>query len=124
MTMANQLGERIKEAFDFASDTTKQLITLSTGVIALTITFAHDIVGYVGLGPRVVLVVAWFIYLLSIVCGAWTLLALTGTLEPTEGIDQAPAASIRASNIVIPSMGQVITFLVATLLTIVFGVWV
>lgn len=37
------IDERTKKAFDFYADSTKQLITLSTAIIALMITFAKDI---------------------------------------------------------------------------------
>ncbi|KQT20825.1 hypothetical protein ASG31_16700 [Chryseobacterium sp. Leaf404] len=39
------VNEQEKKAFDFAADTVKQLITLATGIIALTITFSKDILG-------------------------------------------------------------------------------
>jgi hypothetical protein len=112
------MNERLKKAFDFAADSTKQLIGLSTGIVALTITFAKDILG--GLGPwlRVTLAIAWLIYLLSILFGSWALLALTGTLEPKGKEDKKPA-SIRGPNVTIPSFLQILTFLLSTLLIII-----
>jgi hypothetical protein len=38
------MDERVKKAFDFAADLAKQLITLATGLIALTITFSKDFI--------------------------------------------------------------------------------
>src|SRR5438093_11141888 len=118
------MEERSKKAFDFASDSTKQLTTLATGIVTLMITFSKDIVGgKPGLWPRLILAVAWFIYLLSIGFGIQTLLALTGTLEPVGPQAQTCKASIRGANVTIPSACQIVTFLIATLLTVVFGTW-
>lgn len=110
------MDERIKKAFDFASDTTKQLITLATGVIALTITFSKDFLGTVPADAKGFATWAWFAYLFSILCGVWTLLALTGTLESTA------APSIRGWNVRLPSILQILAFLAATLLTVLFGI--
>ena len=40
----SEMEPRIEKAFAFAQETTKQLITLSTAVITLTITFLKDVV--------------------------------------------------------------------------------
>lgn len=113
------MSERSKKAFDFAADSTKQLIGLSTGIVALTITFAKDILGGLGTGLRVTLAIAWLIYLLSILFGSWVLLALTGTLEPKSEEDKKQPARIRGANVTIPSLAQLLTFLLSTLLIIV-----
>jgi len=116
------MNERSKKAFDFAADSTKQLIGLSTGIVALTITFAKDVLGGVGPGLRVLLAVSWLIYLLSILCGCWALLALTGTLEPEAEEDKREAARIRGSNVTVPSLAQIGTFLLGTLLIIIVAI--
>src|SRR5215468_10416340 len=69
-----------RKAFDFAADATKQILTLSTGILALTITFAKDILGAPGHWSRL-LGWSWILYLISILCGVWTLLALTGSFS-------------------------------------------
>jgi hypothetical protein len=114
------ISERRKKAFDFAADSTKQLIGLSTGIIALTITFAKDILGGLGPGLRAMLAIAWFVYLLAILFGSWTLLALTGTLEPVK--EQETKATIRGTNVTCPSTLQIAMFLLATLLVIVVAI--
>jgi hypothetical protein len=114
---------RVQKAFDFACDSTKQLIALATGIVALTVTFSKDILGGVDVGPRSLLMAAWSVYLISIVCGVWTLLALTGSLEPLRSLDKLPAASIRGKNVTLPSIVQIGTFLLATALVVVFGIW-
>ncbi|MBI4246747.1 MAG: hypothetical protein HY728_09615 [Candidatus Rokubacteria bacterium] len=116
------LDPRVEKAFDFASDATKQLIALSTGILTLTITFAKDILRDVTGLPRGLLGLAWLGYLVSVVAGVWVLLALTGTLEPPPG---APAdVSIRGKNVVWPSIVQVLMFLAATALVVAFGLLV
>ena len=94
MAVLLTVDPRVDKAFEFAKDSTKQLITLSTGIVALTITFAKDILGGVPAGPRRLLFAAWVVYLISIICGRWTLLALTGSLEPKKNGD-TPVPSIR-----------------------------
>jgi hypothetical protein len=112
------IDKGIEKAFDFAQEATKQLITLATGVIALTITFLTDVVETAPEASVGFLQAAWVLYLGSIVFGILTLLALTGTLErPGEG--RTP--SIYRGNIVVFSIGQVLTFCAAVALTLVFG---
>ncbi|HXK39880.1 MAG TPA: hypothetical protein VJ837_03530 [Candidatus Paceibacterota bacterium] len=114
------------KSFDFAADLVKQLITLSTGVIALTITFAKDIVGSVGSSNGadsesiLWLTLAWIGFSLSIVFGIWALMALTGTLEP-KGSDTA-APSIQGWNCRVPIGLQIFMFLSAIGCTIFYTV--
>lgn len=133
------MKDRLEKAFDFASDSTKQLITLSTGILTLTITFSKDILGGVSGDPINLLVAAWVVYLISIIFGLVTLLSLTGSLERGEGHNVGngqPAESggtgadpgdqsfpsIYASNIRIPATVQILLFLVATILIVVFAI--
>jgi hypothetical protein len=100
-------------AFDAAADVAKQLITLATGVLALTITFAKDVTANTA-AHKWVLIVAWIVYLLSILGGVWTLLALTGSLERGK-------ESIYGANVRVPAFAQVVLFLAATVLIIVYA---
>jgi ketosteroid isomerase-like protein len=79
--MDQSFPEPAKKAFDFASEATKQLLTLSTGIIAVTITFSKDILISVPFSAKVFLMTAWGAYVLSLVFGLFTLLALTGELQ-------------------------------------------
>lgn len=76
------MKENQKKAFDFASDTTKQLITIATAIITLTVTFSKDIIGGIDDAPKTLLVVTWAFYIVSIFFGVLTLMTLTGTLQP------------------------------------------
>jgi hypothetical protein len=112
----------IDKAFDFAAESAKQLIGLSTGVIALTISFAHDLLVHVPGGAVSVLMLSWLAYLLSLFSGVWTLLALTGTLEPGKQT-AAVKPSIRGTNVTVPSGLQILLFMLATGLLVIFAIW-
>ena len=112
------MDDQIKLAFTFASDLSKQLITLSTGILVLTITFTKDIVRQISAKSACALAAAWIFYFMSIICGIWSLMALTGTLAPME---KTFAGLKLEENIRIPSALQIITFLLATILIIIYG---
>ena len=76
------MDDQVKLAYEFASDLSKQLITLSTAILALTATFTKDL-----LKTRrwnLLLVLAWIGYLSSLVFGIMSLMALTGELAPVD----------------------------------------
>ncbi|WP_421734112.1 hypothetical protein [Cellulomonas sp.] len=112
------MESRIEKAFDFAQEVAKQLIALATGIIALTITFLTD-VAEGGAGELTALRVAWVLFLVSVVLGAVTLMALSGNLERPHGGVATP--SIYSRNITLPASLQVLTFLAALVCTIWFG---
>jgi hypothetical protein len=94
-------------SFEFARDTVTQLITLATGIIGVSVTFAKDVGG--GMKPvnRSGLYRSWRFFLLSILFGVWALLALTGTVSK-EGV---ASADIYGKNIVLPTALQIFAFL-------------
>lgn len=119
------------KSFDFATDTTKQLITLSTAVLALTITFAKDILGgnaprycptdlvgqfpyTVGDPDRGLLAATWILYLISIVFGVLTMQALTHRIASGGSVDDK---AVRVVAII-----QNLFFGAATLLIVIFGI--
>ncbi len=61
-----------EKAFDFAQESTKQILTMSTAILTLTITFQKDIVGAAATGNRWALTSAWICFLFSILCGLST----------------------------------------------------
>jgi hypothetical protein len=113
------MDDSIKMAFEFARDTTKQLITLATGIIALEITFAKDFVKTLDPTIRIYALVSWLAFMLSVFFGMWTLMALTGTLEAE---NESVPVSIRGKNVKLPSILQVLSFLMALALTVIFGI--
>jgi hypothetical protein len=115
------MDPQIKLAFEFASDLTKQLITLSTGIIVITIAFTKDILSRISKSQRWLLGSAWVLYLISVICGIFSLMALTGALAPLELVSQEVLKQIPS----IPrqfARWQIITFLVATVIVILYGV--
>jgi hypothetical protein len=109
------MNPRLVKSVDLIADLTKQLITLSTGIVTITLLFSKDI-----FGPRQIAVWAWTFYLFSTVFGLWALMALTGTLlgKPTD----APADvdfPIKL-NVRIPSGLQILSFGVAIIFTMIY----
>jgi hypothetical protein len=117
--LSPDMDEQTKAAFASASDTSKQLITLATGVLALEITFAKDVVLKLDATAKSLIGVSWILLLLSVVAGVWTLLALTGSLS--QGTALTPQ-SISGSNVRIPAVLQVLLFIGGLLLTVWFGI--
>jgi len=114
--------ERGTKAVDFAADVVKQLLTLSTGILALTITFATEIVGDRET-PTALLGISWVVYILSMLFGLWALFAMTGELEQLpRGNDQVEEPSIRGRNVTLPAVLQIVTFLAATAFIASYGV--
>ena len=106
-----------EKAFEFVQETVKQVITLSTGIIALTITFVKDFIGEgAPHGAEVLLAVAWLFYILSVICGVWTLLSVTGSLN--EG-----GTDVFSSNIILPAIPHVLTFVIGLGLTVAASWW-
>lgn len=116
-----EAGERTKAAFDYAKESTVQLISLATGVMALTITFSKDLIGDSETCKLVWMMKwAWGLYLGSICFGVLTLLALTGTLARGNGTIKCD--SIYGFNVRIQSVLQIVLFLVATGFAAVFAI--
>ena len=112
---AADLDPRQTKAFDFAAEFAKQLITLSTGIVAITITFRQGILGGGDKGDTVLLGLAWLALTLSILCGVGLLMSMTGHLA------KRPASTIYEFGVRAWAIGQTVTFLVGIVLTVSFG---
>jgi hypothetical protein len=108
-----------EKAFDFALSTTKQVVSLSTGVLALTITFLNDIVSGVGETALFLLTLSWLLFLISVVAGVLTMMSLTGNLSKSEKNDQL---SIYEGSIKTFSRVQMTAFLLGISLAVIFGI--
>ena len=124
------------EGLKTALETTKQVITLSTGVITLTVTFLEKIVqpnGAAGRHVPVSLKAGWICFGLAVWFGVWTLMAITGTLSAldrqaqslpmTESQQNAAKALADGANIRVPALLMLLFFAVGTVLTIATGFW-
>lgn len=76
------IDDRKGKAYDFAADLIKQVISLATGVLTLTLAF-YDSFLKTSSGPTGLLVASWFVFVLSILAGILALMALTGGLTAT-----------------------------------------
>lgn len=109
------MDRRTEKAFEFAVEGTKQLLTLSAAILALTVTIARDIQGEPNL-----LLAAWIAFLVSLICGVFALYALMVELDPGKrGQDTAP--SLAASGVRAPAFAQIGAFLVGTAFLVLFG---
>lgn len=114
------IDERLAKAFDFSQDSAKQLITLSTGVLALTITFYKDFAPQAGAGSKTTMTIGWLFFVLSITCGVAHLFALTGALAPKLEPDDALKLHWPIADLTLGS--QQVTFVIALTLTVVAAV--
>ncbi len=105
----------VEKSFDFAQETVKQLIALSTGVVALTVTFSEDVLGDKAAEVADTLTRSWIAFLVSIVFGVWSLMALTGSL----GAKDSP--EIYGWGVRLPAILQILAFAIGMVLTIKVG---
>lgn len=113
-SMTRQDFDRICKAFDLAQDGAKQLLTISAGIIVITITFFSDFGAHAMFAAKILMVIAWGLYLISIVAGIGVLYSLAGNLQ-NDKLD------IYLDPVRIFSIGQFLIFLLALVLTITAG---
>lgn len=114
------LGDAMKYSFEVVVETSKQIITLSTGLIALGILFAKDFAVDAPTGARVLLAVSWLFLLLSMVTALFgTLGTVTGNLAKSSGDEPA---SPYAGNITLFSQVQAVLFLLGLAASVVAGI--
>ena len=91
------------EGLKAASTLTGQLITVSSGLLAFTVTFVEKFTPKnTEIMAPLPLKISWVCFAVSIVLGFWTLMAVTGTLE---NIDRGTAESNpKRYNIRIPAI--------------------
>jgi len=87
--MTEELAAAILLGFELANEHAKQLITLSTGVIAISVTFLNERRDLLGRWSRW-LAATWMLHLAAIICGICAMSALTGQLIPMHAASKAP----------------------------------
>jgi hypothetical protein len=107
----SELSSHTEAAFGAATDLSKQVLTLSTGILATTLALADTLFGVLSDTEKKLLWASWGLYGISLLFGIWALMALAGSL----GQSTPPAASaIYKANARIPALLQFGSFLVAT----------
>src|SRR5437867_4089657 len=108
--------DSLKQGVDLAAEISKQLITLSTAILALTITFARPFLKTATARQRRLIVAAWCSYLLVILFALWHLSALAGNLlKPVSAHPDLASAKL-------PAILQMGAFICATLFFVWFAV--
>jgi hypothetical protein len=105
------------KSFDYAQDVTKQVLTLATAVVTITVSFLKDIVTEAPGDARTVLYFSWALFALSILGGIATLLNLTGRVAEVESSTEG----IKAFAIRFFSLVQLISFFLAFACIVYFG---
>ena len=108
-----------REGLKAAHETTKQVLTLTTGIATLTLTFAEKFKTGASLSVPMTLYWSWGLYALATLFGLWTLFAIVGThnaLDQGRGSPDAMAWNIRY-----PALGMVLSFAAAFVLMLVAG---
>lgn len=111
---------RSQIAFEYASDTTKQLMALATGVIALTVTFSKDFIGTVPEELKWYVNGVWALLLISVFFGQICLMTLTGIMGSNK--KPAPALNIYNKTLKVTSILQFLTFFSGLLFAVVFSI--
>ncbi len=92
MSGVTPLHDRAAKALDYAQESVKQMLALSTGVVALTLTFFKDFAGAASAAARDVIFVSWILFFISILFGILTLLSMTSNIWPRKPAERADAA--------------------------------
>lgn len=112
------MDDQAKQAFTAASDWSKQILTLSTGIVTVTVTFADKVFGALSNAEKGLLFTSWLLYLISILGGVWVMTTLAGTLAyDTEVAADHVKQSERQALL------QVGTFIAGTAFIALFGVF-
>lgn len=109
------------KSFDFAADVAKQLITLATAIIATTITFSKEILGVSDNDNTIMLLLSWILFVVSIIFGLMTLMALTGILAETSDSRTSNNKGIYTCNVCLCEILQMVFFLIALGFSICYG---
>jgi hypothetical protein len=113
---ARPVQEWRKQSFDFAADSTKQLITVAAGVVTATVLFSKDLDAI----SRDFAYASWIALIISVMFGIAVLLNLSGNLNnAAEGQYRTP--SVIAGGIRFLSRGQIVMFLLGIILIFFFG---
>jgi|tagenome__1003787_1003787.scaffolds.fasta_scaffold20704107_2 hypothetical protein len=104
-----------RKAFDFAQSITQQILTLSTGITTITLTFFDKFAKHPSGLAKAVLVSSWSVLALSILSGILALMAMAGILEKSND------PKIYSDNLKLIAGTQIVAFFAGVVLTVVAG---
>ena len=104
------------KSFEFANSLVTQLITLTTILIGVSVTFVEKFETSFFL----VLIISWILFFISLISGIFALMAIAGNLSEM-GDDKDANNNIYKKGIRLPSAIQIITFLLGLSLLIIFS---
>jgi hypothetical protein len=110
------MDAQLKEAVALAAEISKQLMTLSTGILAVTVTVATNFSKRISVGQLWLLIPSWLSYLFTIIFAMWHLSALTGNLL-------ARPIDLSLSSARLPALLEVFGFGLGTLFVVLFAIW-
>jgi hypothetical protein len=112
------MDEQAKAAFAAATEVVKNTLTLSTALLALSVTYTKELNSKPSVTAVLVLEASWVLLFLAALLGVATLMAVTGTLAQST---PASGKSLYGSNIKLPMAVHFTCFLAGVALTAVFG---
>ena len=104
-----------EKAVDVALEIAKQIIAISTAILALTGVFFEKLDGMTG-HQRTLLAVTWGVFFLAVMLGLVAFMISAGALAGTTGL-----AVVKRCDLRIVSALQIIVFFVAVLLMLIFA---
>ena len=100
--------------FDYAKDAIAQVITLSSAILAVSLTFSQNWAVRATPGEKRILQTSWAAFLLAIIVGVWAMLAIAGVAFRGGG-------DLRGWSVRLPWMLEVLAFLAGLGLLTWFG---
>jgi hypothetical protein len=112
------MDDQTKAAFGSATETIKNVITLSSGILTVSITFLKDINKHPSSLEVWIIEASWVCLLLAAVSGVLTLAAITGTVARSKPLE---ATALYGANIARPMAACMFLFVVGLMLTAAYG---
>ena len=114
------IEQQMVTAYEFAGALSRDLITLATGTLAISITFAKDLLNSPAKWLRRAMAASWVFFIVSVVAGIVAHMALTGSLVGSEPVTDISDIAMSATQT------QILTFALATFLFAIsgFSAWI
>lgn len=112
------MDDQLKAAFASATDAVKGTLSLSTALLALSVTFMKDLNKHPTSAAVWTLEFSWIMLFVSAVLGVATLMAITGSLARTATLT---GEALYSRNIRLPMTAHFLCFLTGVASTAAFG---